>query len=359
MADNIRLITYAEETVTPKDDAIIQDIGVGRSGILNGVEVSASGNTIVLTGGYGVIKGRLFQVNASSVTVQLSSGSTLLGRLYIRLDLSNQNEPISILIETGSTLRGLTKEEDANYTDGIYEMEMATFSVSSTEILNLKRTAQIIYGGILVITDTDTSLDDYTDDGIYYFDHNHTPTDVPGTLVNGWLRVLSGGNARKQILWRQGSENTQADTFVRTFTDGAWTSFRRLVSENEMYYMPGDQVTLHINGGGHMTSSKTYIGTDIPLCKPIHSSVKSIAVVSNTNKVTIRQNGVYLVNDVNISTLSPSCTIRNNGLQLNLNKSSGFGGTNNDTVAIVGYITVLFSSAIGGGSASGSSGGGL
>lgn len=345
MADNIRLITYAEQTVTPMNDAILQDVGVEQNGILYGVEISASENTLSLTSGYGVIKGRLFQVSASDITVQLSSGATVNGRLHIRLDLSNQSEPISIIAQTGDSISTLTQEEDANYTNGVYEMELATFSVSTTEVSNVQRVARTIHGGVKVITETDWSLDDLIDDGWYYWDHLHPPVNHPSTLVNGWLRVLSGDTSKKQIIWREGSETTQADTFVRSFTNGAWTSFRRLVSENEMYYMPGEEVDLRVSCGGYLSSGKTYIGGFIPLWKPVHSSVRSVTVINRSNyTITVRQNGQYLINAVNPVSLGATCAVRVGGLDLNLNKASGFGGTNNDTLSIVGYIRVRFNS---------------
>lgn len=340
MADNIRLITYAEQTVTPMNDAILQDIGVGQSGILYGVDIIASGNVLSLTGGYGVIKGRLFQVNASDITVQLASSSTINGRLHVRLDLSNQSEPISIIAQTGDSISTLTQEEDANYTNGVYEMELATFTVSTAEVSNVQRVARILHGGVKVITETEWSLDDVTDDGWYYFDHLHFPADHPSTLVNGWLRVLNGGNAVKQIIWRQGSETTQADTFVRTFTNGAWTSLRRLVSENEMYYMPGDQVTLYGYGGGYMTSGKTMITFMLPTPKPFHSSVRGATYVETNDTITIRQNNGYVLDSEPLKRLTLVFGIRPNGLQLNISRTSGFSGTNNDGLGIAVKITV-------------------
>ena len=343
MADNIRLITYSEQTVTPMNDAIVYDAGIGKDGVLNGIEVTTSGNTISITGGYGVIRGRLFQIYDTQIPVTLSSGSNLLGRLYIRLDLSNVSEPVTIQTEVASSLSSLTQEYDANFTNGIFEIELAKFTVTSSEITDLTRTISGVHSGILFIETTDWSLDELVDAGTYYFDHEHTPTDKPGTVSNGWVQVLTGGVAKKQILWRQGSENTQAETWVRTFTSGAWTSWRRLVSENEMYYMPGQQTGLRVNCGGFLTSGRTYCGGFIPLLKPIHSSVQSVTVVNNTGyKVTIRQNDKYLVNEVNPTSLGATCAIRANGLDLNLNKSSGFGGINNDPVSIVGYIQVRF-----------------
>lgn len=338
----ISLITYSGETVTPMNDAIVYDTAIGQSGILHGVEVSASSNVLTISGGYGVVCGRLFQITTDMTNVVLASSGTLQGRAYVKLDLSNVSSPISIEVETGSSLSALTKNIDANYENSVYCTEIASFTVTTTEITDLVRTANDIHGGTKIIDDEEWSLNDITSNGMYYFDHEHTPTDNPGTVANGWVQVLTGGAAKKQILWRHGSENTQTETWVRTFTSGAWTSWRRLVSENEMYYMPGQQSAFYINCGGFMTSGKTYIGTLIPLSKPIHSSVSTVTVVNNTNKISIRQNGAYIANEALISSFSPTLAVRTNGLQLNLNKSSGFGGTNNDSVALTGYITVKF-----------------
>lgn len=343
MAENIRLITYAEQTVTPMNDAILQDVEVGQSGILYGVSISASGNIISITGGYGVIKGRLFELSSSSITVQLSSGSTLSGRLHIRLDLSNQSEPISIITQTGSSIAELTKEDDANYTNGIYEMELATFSVTTTEIANVVETYTRIRGGITVVSEANTSLNQYVDTGTYYFAIEYPPSDAPSG-ANGWLITLGSNYAKKQIWLIEGSQNTQADTWVRTFTNGAWTSWRRLVTENEMYYMPGDTVDAYVYSCGWMTSGGTRIFFEINLPKPLHSSVKSVTYAGTNETISIRQNGRYLANEAvdKISTLNPSVAIRENTLYCVITKPSGFGGTNTAVVGIATHMLLRF-----------------
>ena len=335
MAGNIRLITYADQTVTPMNDAILQDVEVGQNGILYGVDISASGNTISLTSGYGVIKGRLFEINATEIMVQLSSGSTLRGRLYIRLDLTNQSQPISIISQTGNSFADLTKEEDANYTNGVYEMELATFSVTTTEITNVTET--------YIISEAGTSLDQYADEGMYYFSIGYPPSDAPSG-ANGWLITLDGNTAKEQIWLIEGSQNTQADTWVRTFTNGAWTSWRRLVTENEMYYMPGDTVDAWVYSCGWTTSGNTRIFFEINLPKPLHPSVKSVTYAGKDEPIEIRQNGKYLANANldKISTLNPAIGIRQNTLYCLISKSSGFGGTNNAVVGIATHMLLRF-----------------
>lgn len=341
MADNIKLITYADQTVMPIHDAIVHDIGVGQSGILFGCEVTGSGNVLSISNGYGVIKGRVFEVAQKDFNVQLAASGQMYGYLTMTLDLSNTESPLTMAVTQSSTQgHTITTDEDANYTNGIYEMELATFTVSTTEISNVQRVAKTIHGGVKMITETDWSLDSITDDGWYYFDHLHFPVDHPSTLVNGWLRVLSGVVAKKQILWRQGSETTQADTFVRSFTNGAWTSWRRLVSENEMYYMPGDQVTLYGYGGGYMTSGKTMISFMLPTPKPFHSSVRGATYVETNDTITIRQNNGYVLDSEPLKKLTLVFGIRPNGLQVNVSRTSGFSGTNNDGLGIAIKITV-------------------
>lgn len=338
---SVNIITYTGQTRTAQHDAMTYDAAIGQSGILYGCEITASGNTLTIGGGFGIIKGRIFQIEEESITIPLASSGSQSKCLVLTLDLSNSEYPLALTVQSGDYT--LTQDADTNFDAGIYQIKLATFTVSTTEVSNVQRVAGTIHGGVKVITETDWSLDDLTDDGWYYWDHHHTPVNAPGTVANGWAHVVGGVGAIKQMIWREGSENTQFDVFVRSFTSSAWTSFRRLVSENEMYYMPGYQTGLRINCGGYITSGGTYINGFIPLPKPVHSSVTGVTVVSNANyKVTIRQNGKYLVNEVNPASLGATCAIRANGLDLNLNKAAGFGGINNDTVSIVGYILVRF-----------------
>lgn len=336
---SVNIITYTGKTRTAQHDAMTYDAAIGQSGILYGCEITATGNTLTVGGGFGIIKGRVFQIEEEAITIPLASSGSQSKCLVLTLDLSNSEHPLALAVQNGDYT--LTQDADANFDTGIYQIKLATFTVTSVEITDVYMTYDRVHGGVSVVNVTGTSLDQFVDPGIYYFSITYAPTDAPAG-ANGWLIVLGGG-ARKQIWIREGSENTQSDVCVRSFTSGAWTSWRRLVSENEMYYMPGQQAPFRINCGGYLTSGGTYINGFVPLPKPVHSSVTSATVVNNANyKVTIRQNGKYLVNDVNIASFGTTCAVRANGLDINFNKSSGFGGTNNDVVSIVGYIMIKF-----------------
>ena len=141
MADNIRLITFSAQTVKPVNDANVYEAALGAGGVKYGCVVTASAaasNVLHITAGNGVICGRAFEVFDSDIQVQLSGGGNLLGRVYLHLDLANIGEPIQIMTETGSGLTPPIQQEDVNVINGIYEINLATFNVSTSGITNVK-----------------------------------------------------------------------------------------------------------------------------------------------------------------------------------------------------------------------------
>ena len=165
MANNIVLKTYKGGNVTPQDDAIIHETAIPMNGIFKGCEVShARGNVLRVSQGFGMIKGRFFEVYESEIDVQLAdAGQTLDGRIYIHMDLSNTDEPIMLLAATAEELPSLDMDADVNYNNSSYDLELAAFNVSSSEISNLTQTFSKITagsgggggGGNNVLRDTD------------------------------------------------------------------------------------------------------------------------------------------------------------------------------------------------------------
>lgn len=149
MANNIVLKTYKGGNVTPQDDAIIHDVAIATNGIFKGCEVShARGNVLRVSQGFGMIKGRFFEIYESEIDVQLASaGQTLDGRIYIHMDLSNADEPIMLLAQTAEELPELDMDEDVNYNNSSFDIQLAAFNVSSSEISNLTQTFTKILPG--------------------------------------------------------------------------------------------------------------------------------------------------------------------------------------------------------------------
>lgn len=140
MADNIRLITFSAQTVKAVNDANVYEAALGPGGVKYGCVVTASAaasNVLHITAGNGVICGRAFEVFETDIPIQLSGAGTMKGRVYLHMDLSNAAEPIQIMTETGSSLTPPIQQEDVNVTNGIYEINLATFEVTTSAIANV------------------------------------------------------------------------------------------------------------------------------------------------------------------------------------------------------------------------------
>lgn len=168
---SIQLVTYANQTVTPTNDAIIYERAIDQNGIFYGCNVTVSSNNVNITGGYGIICGREFTIQSESIAVTLAPSGTLDGRLYVRLDLADADAPIQLLTATGNTLPPLEQDSDVNYTNGTYEMELATFTVGVSALSDVAET-------FVTITGTIDSINSTVNDK---FQWKYAPLDVVGT----------------------------------------------------------------------------------------------------------------------------------------------------------------------------------
>lgn len=141
----INLVTFYDSTVTPQDDALIYENALPGSGMIYGGNVTIkNANTLHVTAGHGALCGRKFTIEETDVPVQLTSSGTLNGRLFIHMDLSNVDEPITLEVERASTLTPPVQQSNVNITDGIYEIDLATFQISTSTISNLVYIAPFI-----------------------------------------------------------------------------------------------------------------------------------------------------------------------------------------------------------------------
>ena len=138
MADEVKLITFAGETVSPLYDGLMQELYTGGGGIITGAVVTIKdASNLHITGGYGALCGREFEIFASDIPVTLSSSGTLKGRLYLHMDLAQSGAPIELLVEVAASLTPVVQDNDINTTNGVYEVNLATFDVGTSAISNL------------------------------------------------------------------------------------------------------------------------------------------------------------------------------------------------------------------------------
>jgi hypothetical protein len=147
MADEIRLVTYANQQVTPQNDAVLTNLEILNNGIIFGCKVTIkNASTLHINSGMGVIYGREFEIVDSDISVPLPGAGTEVGQLYIHIDLANTSEPIQILVETGASLTSMVDDANLNVTTGITEYQLATFNVSAATISDLVVTATEVDG---------------------------------------------------------------------------------------------------------------------------------------------------------------------------------------------------------------------
>lgn len=138
MADLIKLVTWNEQNVAPVDDAVVYETAIPESGIIYGATITAKNeSTLHISAGHGIVCGRKFTVYEGDIPIELSPSGTLNGRVYLHLDLSNASEPIQILVERAQSLQPTVQDENVNIIDGVYEFNMATFTVNMITISNV------------------------------------------------------------------------------------------------------------------------------------------------------------------------------------------------------------------------------
>lgn len=106
----------------------------------------------------------------------------------------------------------------------------------------------------ILVTTNNTDLNDYIEEGTYFFNSSYTPKNIPAG-VNGWLEVFKGSdNWVKQLWYRAGTNNdNDYNTYVRTKNGASseWSKWKRMQA--------GDIVLYENNSGtaGTVTLSDT------------------------------------------------------------------------------------------------------
>jgi len=161
---NITMIQMDEQNVTAKNDRILYDTA-HTNGIIKGCTITYSGgNTIHITEGYGIVKGSLFVIEDHDETITLSDLGTKKGQIYVHLDLSAA-EPLTIVNETAATPTVLEQDEDANFTNGVYDIQLCTFDVGTTTLDNLVVTYPLVLGASQLAMDFVSKRTHFNSDG--------------------------------------------------------------------------------------------------------------------------------------------------------------------------------------------------
>lgn len=110
------------------------------------------------------------------------------------------------------------------------------------------------------IASAGTDLNNLKTTGRHFFIHNRTYSNLPTNVVNGWLDVKVSKGASsvvKQVLYRQGTNNTNDfEVYVRTFST-TWSEWARLATTKDL----GTKHTISYTNTSGQTKSITVYGS--------------------------------------------------------------------------------------------------
>lgn len=133
----ISLVTYDGAELSARDHAMLGQAAVGVGGIIYGCAAAASGlSAVSIADGIGVLYGRIFHITAQTLDVTLPSAAHK-GEVYVTIDLSNTETPITLNVRTAASLTPMESDEDFNWADGIAYLPIATFDASSSGVANV------------------------------------------------------------------------------------------------------------------------------------------------------------------------------------------------------------------------------
>lgn len=157
----VTLHTVDGGIVNAINDALLYDFIIGQNGIATGATVTSEGALLLhIDSGWGVIKGRIFSIEAETVSATPSTTGTVKGRLILQIDITNTTNPITFVTQAAATLPAL-QQEDINNNGTIYQLPIATYDVNEVAVSNLQMVAPIISSGLkkeLLWSNADTSV---------------------------------------------------------------------------------------------------------------------------------------------------------------------------------------------------------
>lgn len=156
MSENFRGITFAEQSVTPADDAIVRR-AILPDGTLTGCEISYSGSTLTMAAGFIIACGRTFQHTTAQnwAVVDATSG---FARLVLTIDLTKTAtestfDQINTAIEYATSEDGFValEQQDINLSGTRYQIVAAVVSLGTggiTGIVSQLQKSQVEGGGL-------------------------------------------------------------------------------------------------------------------------------------------------------------------------------------------------------------------
>lgn len=224
MSENFRGVTFAEQSVTPADDAIVRR-AILPDGILTGCEISYSGSTLTMAAGYIIACGRMFQHIAAQnwAVVDATSG---FARLVLTIDLTKT--------ATEDTFNQIESSiEYAAAEDGFVDLEQSDINLSGTRYQIAAAVVSLGTGGITGIV-SQLALSRVEGGGGLNFSVVDGLTQ-PGDPKENMIWVYTEGMTGWQFAAEQPEEMAEGEVWISTGT-ASQVAFNALKKGTIMVY---------------------------------------------------------------------------------------------------------------------------
>lgn len=136
---NVYQVTYDSTTGNGNvpaiaDRRLYEHLLLSDVGVVDGINISANGTNLIVSSGWGVIKGAIFQVEQETIQATVPASGSVTGRLLVELNVTNST--IEFVTQAESPLPALV-QEDINTNGSIYQMPLATYTISTAAISGL------------------------------------------------------------------------------------------------------------------------------------------------------------------------------------------------------------------------------
>lgn len=140
----VTLHTIDGGIVNAINDALLYDFIIGQNGIVSGATVTSEGALLLhIDSGWGVIKGRIFSIEAETISATPSTTGTVKGRLILQIDITNTTNPVTFVTQAAATLPAL-QQEDINGNGTIFQLPIATYDVNEVAVSNFQMVAPVV-----------------------------------------------------------------------------------------------------------------------------------------------------------------------------------------------------------------------
>lgn len=234
--------------VYPKDDAILNDVMIGRNGIVNGCIITQlTSNTLKISAGYGVIKGRLFEMTETNVPVKLPASGTATGKVFIAINLST-----APYIRIDSALVSNYSPQysnDINFTEtGEYHLILSTYTADNTHIISFSTDYDTVSG-------TNNMIKSYSD----WANLSKSEYHIDGKLIRDRIKIFENITVTSN-LWT----NTVGTNPVIGTEKYPWEAAVSISGIDSNYYpnvayKPADAISGNFSSIAATGSNKLYI----------------------------------------------------------------------------------------------------